>query len=241
MNKQKLLMKRISIELGIAVAVLVASAGVMLVTSTLVEASVTAKSKADTATTQQMAQVAAMQSQLDKSGEAEKRFVEIQLNRSNANFTSSTDGLREWARNAKDKYRFANNFKLNVPPPAPSTKSELVGLEFDVTERKPVDVEMEAMSDMHVFSFLDELRRSPPGLTRVTYLSIERKADMDPQVLAQMLGGVAPPLVAAHIQFDWVGINPKGSTGQGAAGGAAGTPPPGFPMMGGPMAPMGRP
>ncbi len=209
MNKMKALNKRLVKDAVVVVIILAVITGVMLFTSTLVTKAEEKKTQAAAAQAQDASQLAAIRSQLDRSGEAEKRFLEIQLMRNNVDFSSSTDALKTWARDAKQRYRFANNFKLSLPPEKPTDKQELIGIEYDITVREGISMELEAISDVHVYSFIEELERTPPGLVRLSYLQLERKGDMSAQTYAQMVGGVAPPLVSATMQFNWIGINPK--------------------------------
>lgn len=209
MNKMKSLTRRLVIEAAVIAALLSLIAGVLFFTGTFVTKAEETKTQAEGALTQDTSQLASIRSQLDRSGEAEKRYLEIQLKRTNADFASSTDALKVWARDAKQRYRFASNFKLNLPAEQKSTKPELTGVEYDIMVRDGITMELEAMSDVHIFSFIEDLERSAPGMARVTFVDLERRGDMQPQLFAQMVGGLAPPLVTARVQFSWIGVNPK--------------------------------
>ncbi len=216
MNKLKALQKRLGIEAAIVLVALAIVGGIMSLTGGMAQSAAEKKAQAEAGLSQDTAQLNSIRSQLERSGEAEKRFVDIQLARTNSDFTNNVDALKEWMREAKNRYRFANNFKLNLPPEVPSDKSELSGMDYNITVRNDVTIELEAISDLHVFSFMRALRGGPPGFVRITQVDIERRGDMQPQVIAQMLGGVAPYLVTAKIQFEWVGINPKAKPADGA-------------------------
>lgn len=209
MNKLKQLTKRLGIEAAVVALIVASIAGIMMLTGGMATKALERKTQAETALAQDNAQLATARSQLERSGEAEKRYVEIQLGRNNLDFTSSTDALKEWARVAKARYRFANNFKLNLPPQKPTDKQELSSLDYDILVREGVTMELEAMSDLHVFSFLEELHKGTPGFIRITALEMEKRSDMTAQTIAQMIGGMAPNLMIAKIKFNWVGVNPK--------------------------------
>ena|GEM_PF-2457133 len=209
MNKLKRLMKRLGVEAAVIVAILAGLGGAMMLTNSMANAGVEKLKENMALLEQDRAQLAAMRSQLDRSGEAEKRFVEIQLDRSNVDFSSSTEALKDWARDAKVRYRFANNFKLNLPPQKLSDNPVLSALDYDIVVREGVGMELETISDLHVYSFLSDLQRSAPGFVRLTAIEVERKADINSQSVAQMVGGMAPTLVAAKIKFLWVGVNEK--------------------------------
>lgn len=224
MNKFKQLTKRIGIEAGVIFGILVVCFGIYTLTGSMVSSAEQAKTEAESALSQDRGQLANLRAQLDRSGEAERRFIDIQLKRTTMDFSSSTDTIKSWASNAKARYRLANNFRLSLPPEQPSDKPELSGLDYNITLRPGVTMELEAMSDTHVFSLVDDLQRSLPGLVRIKYVDVERKGELDGQSVAQMVGGMAPSLVASKIQFDWIGINPKEASANAApaAGGMPG-------------------
>ncbi|NDF13618.1 MAG: hypothetical protein EB060_12500, partial [Proteobacteria bacterium] len=156
MNKLKRLMKRLGVEAAVIVAILAGLGGAMMLTNSMANAGVEKLKENMALLEQDRAQLAAMRSQLDRSGEAEKRFVEIQLDRSNVDFSSSTEALKDWARDAKVRYRFANNFKLNLPPQKLSDNPVLSALDYDIVVREGVGMELETISDLHVYSFLSD-------------------------------------------------------------------------------------
>jgi hypothetical protein len=209
MLKFKFLVKRLGIETAIMAVLIAFTAGLLLLSGSLSTQATEDKTRAESAMNQDMSQLTSVRNQLEQSGEAEKRFVQIQLARNNLDFSGGTEALKQWLRQAKTQYRFANNFKLNLPPQKPTDKSELSGVEYNIGVREGVMIELEAMSDLHVFSFVDDLSRNAPGLVKVTGVEIERKEEMTQGVLAQMMGGVAPNLVAAKVKITLIGITPK--------------------------------
>lgn len=212
MTKLKQITKRLGIEAAIVLAILAGVGGIMMLTGSMATSADQKKTTAEGALAQDNSQLSSIRSQLEQSGQAEKRFVEIQLKRSNLDFSSTTEALKEWARSAKTRYRFANNFKLNLPPQKPSDKAELSGLAYDIAVREGITMELEAISDLHVYSFVNELQHGTPGLVRLQGIEVERKGDMMPQAIAQMMGGMNPNLVSAKIKFNWIGVNPKEET-----------------------------
>lgn len=235
MNKLKFLTRGLVVNGAAVLAALLIAGGLLFVTGSFSENALQAKTQAESALSQDNAQLAMLRSQLEQSGQAEKRFVEIQLNRTNTTFTSDTEALREWARGVKSRYRFADNFRMNLPPEIPSDKPELANLDYAVGVRSGVTIELEAISDLHVYSFLDDMRKSAPGLARVSFFELERKSDMEGQTYRELLAGGAPSLVTGRVQFTWVGLNPKpkGDAAATAAPGAAPMPGMGMPQPGG--------
>ena len=217
MNKLKQLTRQLVVLVVIAGAATAGAGVAWYATGEIADAAAEKKKQADTNLSQDTQQLNNVKSELDRSGEAEKRFVEIQQDHTSTDFTNNVDTLKEWMRDAKTRYRLANNFKLNLPQEKPADKSDLQNLDYDISLRKDVTIDLEAMSDLHVFSFVEELEKNIPGITRVTELTVERRGDIQPSTYAQMTGGMTPYLVTAKVKFDWIGINPKEKPDNGAA------------------------
>lgn len=239
MNKLAQMKKKLGMLAGIVAAVIAGAAGIMMVTGGMAESAVQRKNNADSALSQAQGQLNTMDTQLQQSGEAEKRFVELQLDHPNPDFSLNSDAMKAWMQEAKNRYRFSNSFKLFMALDKPTDKAELTNLNFDIAVRDPMRLDVGAMSDVHIYSFIEEMQRTMPGFVRITKMNLERKADMNASTFRQMLAGVNPEMVSGTIQFLWVGISPKAAvpaveSTQGGdpavgmdAGGAPMAPPPG--------------
>ena len=225
MNKYKQLMKKLTktgILVGIIIAVFVALyVGVSMYADSISEE----RKKYENQYTQDRGLLADLTSQMNKSGEAEKRYLTIQADRTNPDFSATIDGpggLNDFLRDAKTRYHFD---KLTIKPvkEAPSGKSELVNFPFNVLIRPHLVIQFQAVSDVHVFSFLDDLRRAAPGFVVINKMELKRTADMTDNAVTQMQGGATPILVNAMIEFTWIRLTPKESKKAGAAG-ASGAP-----------------
>jgi hypothetical protein len=154
------------------------------------------------------AMLADLRSQMEKSGQAEKRFGVILQSRNNQNFTMDQDLLYSWLKGATARYRLGT-LKFTRAAEVQSTKPQLMNLNYTVTVRQPIKIEFQAVSDVHVFSFVDELVRAAPGLIRIDSMQIKRRSDVTNDVLANIRNGITPLLVDAKIEFSWIGIAPK--------------------------------
>jgi hypothetical protein len=158
--------------------------------------------------------LANLRGQMDKSGEAEKRYVLIQESRSNQNFSAELDGeggLKNFLTAAKTQFVFSENPKptLKTAKPALSDKPELSNLNYNIFLLPRMEFKFQAASDMHVFSFIDDLRRAAPGLVRIDKVELKRTSDMTPAIITQAQTGPMPTLVDATIEFTWIRIVPK--------------------------------
>lgn len=229
MNKAKLLQKQL-VKLGaIVFGVIAVSAGIMMFTGSMATEAETRKATAESARNNDNSQITSMSNQIAQSGDASKRFVDIALNHTSDDYSANTDTLKSMLRTLKDQYRFSNNFKLTLAVDKPGDNPAFSAIDYDVTVREPMKLELGAMSDTHVYSFLRQLQRDLPGLVRITKFSAERKSDLDTQQLRELSSGLNPENVGATIEFSWIGLTPKlkDAAATGGAGAAAGAPAPG--------------
>lgn len=239
MSKLKTLRQHVIKYVAKLFGVLALCVGAYIAAGSFADSSQEAKTKAEAEVNQLRAQLANMTSQIDKSGKAEKRFFEIASARKNNDYVANSDTLKEWLREAKDSFRFASDFKLTLAPLANVDKPEFAGLNYDVTLRDPMRIELHAMSDMHVFSFMQELLHASPGMVRITKWSIKREKDLDAAALTSMSSGQIIDMVEATIEFQWIGVDVKKANPAAAGVAPPGGPPPVPPIPGGPpgMAP----
>ena len=209
MNKAKQMQKKL-VKLGAIVGgAVVICIVVMVVTSSLADSAAQRKITAEGARNGDTSQIATMRNQIEQSGDAEKRFVDIALKHSSNDYSANTDTLKTWLRDMKEKYRFSDNFKLTLANEKKSDKPQFSALNYEVEVREPMRLEFSAISDTHVFSFINQLQHDMPGLVRITKLELDRKIDITTASLREFAAGSAPENVDADIEFSWIGIAPK--------------------------------
>lgn len=69
--------------------------------------------------------------------------------------------------------------------------------------RSVIDVQVDALTDMDVFNYLNFIKKSLPGHISVDSIDLEREADISRTVLRSIASGGNPPLVSANIQMVW--------------------------------------
>lgn len=209
MNKAKQMQKKLMKLAAIVGGVVVFSAIAVFVTGSLASDAQQRKAAAEGARNSESAQIANIRTQIEQSGDAEKRFVAIELNHNSADYSANTDALKDWLREMKEKYRFGDSFKLTLALDKPSDKPEFSNLNYKVSVREPMKLEFGALSDMHVFSFVQQLQNDMPGLVKITKFEITRKNDMNTNSFRDMAAGSVNEYVDAVVEFTWVGIEPK--------------------------------
>lgn len=206
MNKYKKLTKKLSLTAAIGVGVMGLFGGLYYLTDSLAVDSENNKTQAESELTNLQSGITSLRTQLEKSGQVEQSFAKIQLERTNPDFSANSDMLKDFLRSSKWQYRFSNSFKLTITPEEKTDKVDLSELHYNIMVRPKMKVEFEAMSDLHVFSFLRAFTRQAPGLLRINTLTMNRKSDMDATAISDMQRGGAPYLVDGSIEFDWVGV-----------------------------------
>lgn len=168
--------------------------------------------------------------QLSNSDEAGKRFMVIQQNRRTANYDGSSDSLIKYLQQAKLRYKF-DQFNLSRPQKAnPTDKDQLKNLSnFDIGTR-PLQFKISAVSDLHVFSFIDDLIADIPGIVRIDNINLKRTQDMNDSLVNMLSSGSKITAVEATVDLTWITVSPKESTKDSdkatPAGGASATPSP---------------
>jgi hypothetical protein len=187
------------------------------------------KTEAESQLSSDRSTLVTLETQVNKSGEAEKRYVAIELLRGNSDYTSSMEALIVWLRDAGDRYRFTKMTTGSNPPNSATDKPELAGFttDFDIRTRTRVKLDFEAVSDMHVFSFFDELAQSAPGLIRIDSLQIKRKdeRDLTDAMINQIRSsGGYPILIEVKSEITLITVKPKevSATNPGSAAPAPG-------------------
>lgn len=209
MTKHQALVKRAMRTGGVALGILVIFGAIWYVVGVQVSSQEKAKATAENSANGVQGQIASLQSQLDKSGNAEKGYLQLSNIRTSMDFVADSNALKEFLRLSKKLYRFSSSFKLSVSQDKPAAPQGVSSLNYDVTVRPGMKLELEAMSDYHVFAFLDEMQRAAPGMIRIDGLTLKRRSDILASTVADMQRGSAPMQVEATIQFTWIGVAPK--------------------------------
>ena len=150
-----------------------------------------------------------LREQLNKSGAAEKRYAEFMQGRNGDVFSGQRDDLSVWIRSARDRYRLKMGAS-NQGAEAKSERPELLNFPYDVTVRSQISMDLQAISDTHIYSFLDDMMRSAPGLVRIESITLKRIAEMTDASIENLRSGSSTPLlVDAKIEFSLIGLQPK--------------------------------
>lgn len=194
-------------------------AGAVLTTSlvylglSLVEGSVNEqKTSAESKFNADSGLLAALRDQMNKSGEAEKSYAAIQESRVSKSYETDLKTLRDYLSGARERFKLSD-LKMKSVTSEISDKPELANFTHNIQVWNRFRITFKAVSDVHVFSFLEDLRSATPGFVRVDALEIKRVSDFTDQSLSAIrISGAMPLNVEAKIEFSWIGLSPKNKT-----------------------------
>lgn len=209
MNKYKELRKRILKILMMAMGAVAVAAmfytGVVFMAAGVTEDKESAESRFNS----ENSLFLSLSEQMNKSGMAEKRYALIQEERATPEYIVDLKILKEFLADARLKFKL-DNLRIKSVTSAVSDKPELANFNYDVKVFSRLRITFAAVSDVHVFSFLDHFRKAMSGLVRIDLVEINRLSDFTDQSLnAIKNSGTMPLNVDAKIEFTWIGLAPK--------------------------------
>ena len=235
MNKMRSMKKRVTREAGMVAVAVVGAFALSMGTGYLSDGALNEKNQAMAQYNQTQSQLGVMRGQINKSDDAEKRYVDVKLDRDNEDYMNDTDNLKNLLKAMKDQYRFADSMKLTISADKPVDRPEFSALNYKVMLHEDMEMNVSAMSDVHVFSFLEDMKKRLPGLIRIKNFRINRKSSMSIESLTQMSSGNKPELVDATIKFTWLTLEDKNPPKPPAEGAADASNPAQPPAAGGPQ------
>ncbi len=118
---------------------------------------------------------------------------------------------REQARDIFDtlrkKYRISN-LSMTVTPKDAMSGKDIERPTAQITFSEAI-LEFDAMSDLHVFSFINDAQQTLPGFLKITDFNINRQRKITNEVYVSVSRGEEPRMVSARVNFLWLGIEDK--------------------------------
>lgn len=102
-------------------------------------------------------------------------------------------------------------------------ENPMAALSDHVLLQSPVSVKIDALDDIDIYSFVYWVENAFPGNSLITSITLERKIDIDENVLKQIGNGLPATLMTADIGFSWNTFVPR-SQSPVQPGGPAGAP-----------------
>lgn len=168
------------------------------------------KTTAETEFNTLQGQIAVLDKQIATSGTAEKRFVEIQKKRNNVDFEVKKEAMTAWLSEARTRYRLSNDLKVSYAQEEPTKEKDLLALDYTVTSRPESKLSsLQAISDVHIYSFLSDLLFQSAGIIRIDRFEITRQSDLTPSTMSELARGRSLTQVNAEMDFTWISLTPK--------------------------------
>jgi hypothetical protein len=217
MNQYKYLMKKVT-KTAVSSIVSIAALGSICTGIYFAATAVTSESdKVQRDFSANQSKLAETSNQISKAGTAETRYNEVIASRESADFSMNQEVLYGWLRNSTTLFRIGG-LKFTRAAEVEVIKPELMVPNHKISMRQPIKIEFSAISDIHVFSFMEQLVRSAPGVIRMDAFQIRRRNDLSSLTLQAIAKGATPTLVDAKIEFTWIGVMPQDASEKSAGG-----------------------
>ena len=100
-----------------------------------------------------------------------------------------------------------DDLRLSMSPVQPM-KDEKYKRKTSMVTYSEVVVNLNALSDEHVYDLLVKMQKDLPGVSRLTNLSMTRQKTLSDDILRSISAKGSYPLIKTDIKFTWFGINP---------------------------------
>lgn len=193
---------------GIKIAIAVGGCIAVYVGASMWSASVLqGKTDAENKVSQQRAEIANLNTKIDTAESSQKVYVQVVDARKNEDFSIQNEQVREVLQKLIKQYRLSVRDKLEYSAERKVTPSGLT-ISTPMVVRQDTKLSVSAISDLHVYGFVQALSQELPGIIRFTKFKVTRKDPMDEAVLQQLALGKTIYTVDAEMTFDWYGFNP---------------------------------
>lgn len=150
-------------------------------------------------------EVTRMQTEYQQIQEEKNLFGDLE----NSGFFGTQDRLE--ARRTMESIQSASHvlsakYNINAVVVKENTAS---AMSDHVILQSPVTVQLDALDDVDVYKFLYWIENGFPGQSLITDITLERKQDIDENVLKQIGNGVPSVLMTASVNFAWNTFVPR--------------------------------
>lgn len=155
---------------------------------------------------QEQAEIALLRTKVESAGTVGKSYGDLVTDRAGAGFEIDNARVRDVLQELVERYRLNLEGKLEYSAQQAYAPAAFQNLTNKFIVRRDARFVFTAITDQHVYSFLEALRRELPGIIRFTKFSLRRTAEADPTVIATLASGNPAYLVSAEVTFDWYGM-----------------------------------
>lgn len=210
MNKNSILLKRLTRVGGLSLLVICGSAIFYSMVSSAVEEQATELARARTQLSFKQTEVNTFTNQLENTKDAQSQFSKYLLTRSNTEFSVNVEAVKALLNRLRDQLRLGQDLRLSLSTETQMTETNLAALPHTIMWREGTKLTFTALTDMHIYTFVDAMSKEMPGIVQITGLKVNRKGEgLDPRNLAIIGGGGRPDLAEGELTFNWYDIQKK--------------------------------
>lgn len=203
MKKYKHLRKRTLTETGIAAALVLVTAGAMFAVSGMRDGAEKERKSMQSKVQSVKREADKSKERLESAGASMTLYDALKKERDAMSLTLDRQEMTALLGQLKEKYRLSS-LNLQISSEIPYEDEELKTMKLDVVS-SDVRLDFGGISDQHLFSFVNELRRKLPGFVRVKEVSLNRNKIFDIEAMRQISQGAKLEMVSGTLAFQWFG------------------------------------
>lgn len=206
MRKLEKMKKRVIVEASIAGGIVLVAVGILVFAMHLTSTHTDEMTIAKNAVQAERVKLDDLNKQIEKTGISSQVYEEVVGRKANLNFALDRTALRAVLSQLKGRYRLSH-LAMEVSPAEKFTNKELEALAIEAMQMR-VKLNISAMSDTHIYSFLQDMQQALPGLIKPVVVNLKRDRKFDMEALTQIKAGNTLPMVSGVIEFMWYGFKP---------------------------------
>lgn len=212
MMKFNYMKKKLIVEGVIFLGLIGVAAGAALYVVGLSESAIEEKTRIESSIRSVESQISDYESQLGKSDEALAVFVDmVKLRGEQLTFNATRAEAARVLQAMLEKFRLEVT-NSEIGPLEPVEGNAYNGIEMDIS-RSEISISLRAITDQHVYSFVDEFTKRFPGIIKINTFDMTRDREITSNTLFQVHSGGTPLLVEAALTAEWIVFAPKGEQG----------------------------
>jgi hypothetical protein len=133
-------------------------------------------------------------------------FYETYIRNHSSTLLLDRGAASQWLGVLREKNHLAN---LSVTiSPITDASMESIRLKSGVLTKSDIHLTFGAISDNSIYSFIEALQRTLPGIVAIRELKFIRNADLSKSTVLELSQHRITPLVSGELSFVWLGIRP---------------------------------
>lgn len=173
------------------------------------------KTSAERDLRQTRTQISQLEQKFDIYESSFSAFNDIETSLLEGEFALDIDTAKKTIDTLRKEHRISN-LRLNIAPQEQfgQKNSDYTGYEPVFRE---VSLEFSALSDAHIYTFMNMLKEQLSGLQRITNIDIKKSRPLSNDILKDVRRGSTPLMAQVETSFLWIGIKTTEDNGESNA------------------------